>query len=61
VPPDKSGAAGSGLSDLFLGRTENVDVRFAAAVALLFNVLMAIVALLAIAITVPRADPRTIA
>jgi len=53
--------AGFGLSDLFLGRTDNVDVRFAAAIALLFNVLMAIVALLAIAVTVPRTDPRTVA
>jgi DHA2 family multidrug resistance protein-like MFS transporter len=53
--------AGLGLSDLFLGRTDNVDVRFAAAIALLFNVLMAIVALLAIAVTVPRTDPRRIA
>jgi DHA2 family multidrug resistance protein-like MFS transporter len=48
------------LSDLFLGRTDNIDVRFAAAIALLFNVLMAIVALVAIAVTVPRSDPRTI-
>jgi hypothetical protein len=30
------------MSDLFLGRTENVAIRFAAAVALLFNVLMVI-------------------
>jgi DHA2 family multidrug resistance protein-like MFS transporter len=48
---------GFGLSDLFLGRTDNIEVRFAAAVALLFNVLMAIVAILAIAVTVPRHDP----
>ena len=53
--------AAFGLSDLFLGRTDNIDVRFAAAIALLFNVLMAIVALVAIAVTVPRTDPRTIA
>jgi DHA2 family multidrug resistance protein-like MFS transporter len=50
---------GFGLSDLFLGRTDNIDVRFAAAIALLFNVLMAIVAILAIAVTVPRNDPST--
>jgi DHA2 family multidrug resistance protein-like MFS transporter len=48
---------GSGLSDLFLGRTDNVDVRLAAAIALLFNVLMAIVAIVAIAVTVPRSTP----
>jgi DHA2 family multidrug resistance protein-like MFS transporter len=45
------------LSDLFLGRTDNVAIRFAAAVALLFNVMMVIVAIIAIATTVPRDDP----
>jgi DHA2 family multidrug resistance protein-like MFS transporter len=47
------------LSDLFLGRTDNISLRFAAAVALLFNVMMVIIAIIAIAITVPRDDPRT--
>ncbi len=42
------------LSDVFLGRTDNVDIRFAGAVALLFNVLMVVVAMVAIARTVPR-------
>ena len=46
------------LSDLFMGRTDNVGIRFAAAVALLFNVLMVVVAIIAIALTVPRDDPR---
>jgi MFS transporter, DHA2 family, multidrug resistance protein len=46
------------LSDLFLGRTDNVGIRFAAAVALLFNVIMVIVAIIAIAATVPKEDPR---
>jgi DHA2 family multidrug resistance protein-like MFS transporter len=46
------------LSDLFLGRTDNVGIRFAAAVALLFNVLMVVVAIVAIAVTVPKDDPR---
>jgi MFS transporter, DHA2 family, multidrug resistance protein len=46
------------LSDLFLGRTDNVAIRFAAAVALLFNVIMVIVAIIAIAATVPKEDPR---
>ncbi len=45
------------LSELFLGRTDNVGIRFAAAVALLFNVIMVIVALIAIAATVPKDDP----
>ena len=46
------------LSDLFLGRTDNMSIRFAAAIALLFNVAMVIVAIVAIAITVPKDDPR---
>jgi DHA2 family multidrug resistance protein-like MFS transporter len=46
------------LSDLFLGRTDNVGIRFAAAVALLFNVMMVIIAIIAIAMTVPKDDPR---
>ena len=45
------------LSDLFLGRTDNVGIRFAASVALLFNVIMVIVAIIAIAATVPKDDP----
>ena len=46
------------LSDLFLGRTDNISIRFAAAVALLFNVMMVIIAIIAIALTVPKDDPR---
>ncbi|HEX8138214.1 MAG TPA: MFS transporter [Pyrinomonadaceae bacterium] len=46
------------MSDLFLGRTDNVAIRFAAAVALLFNVLMVIIAIIAIIIIVPRDDRR---
>ena len=42
------------LSDLFLGRTDNVAIRFAAAIALLFNVMMVIIAIIAVAVTVPR-------
>lgn len=45
------------LADLFLGRTDNVELRFAAAIALLFNVLMVVVAIIAIALTVPKDDP----
>jgi DHA2 family multidrug resistance protein-like MFS transporter len=47
------------LSDLFLGRTDNISTRFAAAVALLFNVIMVLIAIIAIAMTVPKDDPRT--
>jgi MFS transporter, DHA2 family, multidrug resistance protein len=46
------------LSDLFLGRTDNVGIRFAAAIALLFNVMMVIIAIIAIAMTVPKDDPK---
>jgi DHA2 family multidrug resistance protein-like MFS transporter len=45
------------LSDLYLGRTDNINIRFAAAIALLFNVLMVVVAIMAIARTVPRDNP----
>jgi DHA2 family multidrug resistance protein-like MFS transporter len=45
------------LSDLYLGRTDNIHIRFAAAIALLFNVLMVVVAIIAIARTVPRDNP----
>jgi MFS transporter, DHA2 family, multidrug resistance protein len=46
------------MSDLFLGRTDNLNIRFAAAIALLFNVLMVVIAIIAIAMTVPKYDPR---
>jgi MFS transporter, DHA2 family, multidrug resistance protein len=55
--PSRGGIALAVLSDLFLGRTDNIDIRFAAAIALLFNVLMVVVAIIAIALTVPRDDP----
>jgi DHA2 family multidrug resistance protein-like MFS transporter len=46
------------LSDVFLGKTSNIDIRFAAGVALLFNLLMVVIAFVAIAMTVPNDDPR---
>ena len=46
------------LSDVFLGKTSNIDIRFAAGVALLFNLFMVVIAFLAIAVTVPKDDPR---
>jgi MFS transporter, DHA2 family, multidrug resistance protein len=55
--PSRGGIVLAALSDLFLGRTDNIDIRFAAAIALLFNVLMVVVAIIAIALTVPRDDP----
>jgi MFS transporter, DHA2 family, multidrug resistance protein len=46
------------LSELFLGRTDNITIRFAAAVGLLFNVALAFIAAIAVAIAVPKDDPR---
>jgi len=43
------------IADLAMGRTDNVNVLFAAGVALLFNVLMVVVAIAAIAVAVPQA------
>jgi DHA2 family multidrug resistance protein-like MFS transporter len=45
------------LSELFLGRTDNIGIRFAAAIALSFNVMMVVIAIIAIAMTVPKDDP----
>ena len=45
------------LSEFFLGRTDNVTTRFAAAIGLLFNAALAVLAAIAVAITVPRDDP----
>ncbi|MDU3215247.1 MAG: hypothetical protein E6672_05295 [Negativicoccus succinicivorans] len=52
-----TGLNGSGfvpLQNIFVGRTDNTEVRFAAMVALLFNVLMTLVAILSIMKTVPK-------
>ncbi|WP_405380907.1 MFS transporter [Phascolarctobacterium sp.] len=39
---------------LFVGRADNVAIRYAAAIALLFNVFMTLVAIISIMITVPK-------
>lgn len=39
---------------IFIGRTDNINVRYAAAIALLFNVFMVIVSIISIALTVPK-------
>lgn len=52
-----TGLNGSGfvlLQNIFVGRTDNTEVRFAAMVALLFNALMTLIAILAIMKTVPK-------
>jgi DHA2 family multidrug resistance protein-like MFS transporter len=48
------------LSHIFLGDTSNIDIRFAAGVALLFNLFMVVVAFAAIALALPKDDPRTL-
>ena len=42
------------IADIAMGRADNVDVRFAASMALLFNVVMVVIAIVAIAMTVPK-------
>jgi len=42
------------MADIAMGRTDNVDVRFAASMALMFNVVMVVIAIVAIAMTVPK-------
>ncbi len=55
---DLSGMQGlSPMADIAMGRTDNLNIRFAAAIALLFNVAMAVVAMLAIFRTVPKTGP----
>jgi DHA2 family multidrug resistance protein-like MFS transporter len=47
------------LADLFLASTDKIAIRVATAMPLLFNVLMVVVARVAIALTVPR-DNRSV-
>jgi len=42
------------LAEIAMGRTDNVNVRFAASVALMFNVLMVVIAIVAIMMTIPK-------
>lgn len=42
------------IADIAMGRTDNVNVRFAASIALMFNVVMVVIAIVAIAMTVPK-------
>lgn len=45
------------VPDIFWGRQDNVSLRFGGGLGLLFNVLICLVALLAIIVTVPEAQP----
>ena len=47
------------FANLFLGRTDNIDIRYAAAVAVLFNVFMTVVAIISIILTVPKGKKET--
>ncbi len=45
------------IAGIFMGRTDNIQVRSAAGIGLLFNVFMVVVAIIAIAITIPKTNP----
>jgi DHA2 family multidrug resistance protein-like MFS transporter len=42
------------FAELAMGRTDNLGIRFGASIALLFNVLMVAIAIVAILMTVPE-------
>ncbi len=46
---------------IFVGRTDNIGVRFAAMIALLFNVIMVLIAIIAILATVPPGKEEEVA
>ena len=48
----------SPIAEIFMGRTDNINVRYAAGLALLFNILMVVVAIVAILITVPKSSVK---
>jgi DHA2 family multidrug resistance protein-like MFS transporter len=48
----------SPTADIALGRTDNLAIRYAAAIALLFNVLMVVVAMIAIMWTISKGNPQ---
>jgi len=47
------------LAEIAIGRTDNIHVRFAASVALFFNVLMVVIAIVAIMMTVPKQNHQS--
>jgi MFS transporter, DHA2 family, multidrug resistance protein len=46
------------MAEIFMGRTDNINVRYAAGLALLFNILMVVVAIVAILITIPKSSVK---
>lgn len=49
----------SPMANIFIGKTENIGVRYAAGLALLFNVFMVVIAIIAILITVPKTSQNS--
>lgn len=47
------------FAEIAMGRTDNIHVRFAASVALMFNVLMVVIAIIAIVLTVPKQNRQS--
>ncbi|HJW18882.1 MAG TPA: MFS transporter, partial [Flavisolibacter sp.] len=45
------------MASIFMGRTDNINIRYAAGMALLFNVFMVVVAIISIMLTVPKNIP----
>ncbi|HUH32457.1 MAG TPA: MFS transporter, partial [Daejeonella sp.] len=46
------------LAEIFMGRTDNINVRYAAGMGLLFNLFMIVVAIIAIMMTIPKGSPK---
>lgn len=46
------------IEGIFLGRTDNIAIRYAAAIALLFNLFMVLIAIISILMTIPVAKPE---
>jgi len=44
------------FADIAMGRTDNLNIRFAASMGLMFNVLLVVVAIIAIIMTVPKQE-----
>lgn len=57
-----TGLSGVGISwaeGIFWGRADNISIRYAAAIALLFNLGMVLVAIISILMTIPAGKPET--
>jgi DHA2 family multidrug resistance protein-like MFS transporter len=54
-----SNGAADPLAGMFWGRTDNIAIRYAAMIALLFNLVMVVIAIISILTTVPAGKPET--